>query len=154
SAFYSNNYIYTEDYLKVPVFQYPIHARSLEAGKTYAWLIESRMGSLELKSEPTVFVVSTPSIPEQKKVIKSLAQYSQYIDLQSANALEIQIVNTGGIPIMLENRGAPYQLMYCITGSKAYDLIKGKMTVNTGLNKLLIPAGDLHYGAEEMYYLK
>jgi len=153
SAFYSNNYFYTEDYLNVPVLQFPIHARPLEEGKTYAWLIESQIGKLTLKSEPTVFVVKPAEIPLRKKTEKSKSQYTQYLDLSSSNAREIQIVTGGHIPIMMDNREAAYQLVYCITGNERKVLTKGKIPVKNGHNKLLIPTTELKSGTEEIFSL-
>src|SRR5687767_1826961 len=154
SAFYSNNYFYTEDYLRTPVLQYPIHARPLEEGRTYAWLVEGRIGDLELKSEPTVFIVGTPAIPIAQKIEKTGAHYSQYIDLMSFNAREIQIINGEQIPLIVYNKGGPYQLIYCITGKEQNFIMKGKILVQNGYNKLLIPASNLKEGPDEIYHLK
>src|SRR5687768_10452592 len=143
SAFYSNNYFYTEDYLNVPVLQFPIQARPLEEGKTYAWLIESQIGKLILKSEPTIFFVNTTEIPFNKKPDKQKLQYTQYLSLSSQNAREIQIVTGGQIPIMMDNKEAAYQLIYCITGNERKVLTKGKIPVKTGHNQLLIPTTEL-----------
>jgi len=154
AAFSSNNYYYTEDFLMTPFLQYPINARNLEEGRTYAWLVEGRMGNMALKSEPTLFVVGKPIIPVPKPVKKTPVSYTQYIDLTSATAREIQSVKDGVIPLMIDNNGAPYNLIYCITGNAQNILVKGKIPVTNGLNKLLISTSDLKPDMEETYYLK
>lgn len=154
AAFSSNNFYYSEDFIMLPFLQFPVNARNLEEGQTYAWLVEGKMGNLTLKSEPTLFVVGKPIIPVPKPVTKPKGTYTQYIDLMSASAREIQFAKDDVIPLMIENNGAPYNLIYCITGSAQNILVKGKIPVPNGLNKLQISTAELKPGLDEIFYLK
>ncbi len=131
--------------------------------------VKGRIGKPVLKNEPADKAIpkSEPAdkaIPKSEPADKEIPKpqpaemdnfsFTQYIDLFSTGARETQFVKDGMIRLMLGNKGATYSLIYCITGSDQNIIVKGKLPVTTGLNKLLIATTDLKPGKDEIFYLK
>lgn len=152
SAFSTNPAVYSESGLAGVFFQYPVKARKLEEGKTYAWQIEAQTGTLVLRSEPTVFSVK-PSKKDVHTPDKKTSVYRQYIDLRSRDIPRLHIVYDS-IYVLIENKYQAHQTSFSLADEQQQILNKGEFLLNAGLNKISIPLGKIKPDQKSLYYLK
>ena len=81
STFFSNNYFFTQDNITSTAFQYPVNARKLTPGRTYSWIIEAKIGTLLLKSEPSQFRVQQDKGSNDINVIQAPPNLLNCIEL-------------------------------------------------------------------------